>query len=132
MYYFLPIVIVLYFLVPRKLKNLVLLVASLFFYFVGEPIYSLLMIGSALSGWIHGLLIEKFRGTKWSKVALISSLIVGFGLLGFFKYSNFFITNINNILGLKGDASIGLLSIALPIGISFYTFQMLSYTIDLY
>ncbi len=132
LYYFLPIVIVLYFLVPRKLKNFVLLIASLFFYFVGEPIYSLLMIGSALSGWVHGLLIEKFRGTKWSKVALISSLIVGLGLLGFFKYSNFFITNINNLFGLKGDASIGLLSIALPIGISFYTFQILSYTIDLY
>ena len=123
-----PIVIVLYFLVPRKLKNFVLLIASLLFYFVGEPIYSLLMIGSALSGWAHGLLIEKFRGTKWSKVALISSIVVGIGLLGFFKYSNFFITNINNIFG----SEIGLISIALPIGISFYTFQILSYTIDLY
>ncbi len=128
LYYFLPIVIVIYFLVPKKLKNFVLLISSLFFYFVGEPVYSLLMIGSSLSGWVHGLLIEKFRGTKWSKVALISSLVVGLGLLGFFKYSNFFITNVNNIF----HTEIGLLSIALPIGISFYTFQILSYTIDLY
>lgn len=128
LYYFLPIVIVIYFLVPKKLKNFVLLISSLFFYFVGEPIYSILMIGSSLSGWAHGLLIEKFRGTKWSKVALISSLVVGLGLLGFFKYSNFFITNVNNIF----HTEIGLLSIALPIGISFYTFQILSYTIDLY
>ncbi len=128
MYYFLPIVIVIYFIVPRQLKNLVLLIASLFFYFVGEPIYSLLMIGSSLSGYIHGILIGKARGTKYAKIPLISSLVVGLGLLGFFKYSNFFISNVNSIF----RSEIGLLSIALPIGISFYTFQILSYTIDVY
>ena len=117
-----------YFIVPKKLKNLVLLIASLFFYFVGEPIYSLLMIGSSLSGYIHGLLIEKARGTKYAKIPLISSVVVSIGLLGFFKYSNFFIKNINSLF----KTNIGLLSIALPIGISFYTFQILSYTIDVY
>jgi len=128
LYYFLSATVILYFAVPRRLKNVVLLISSLFFYFAGEPIYSLLLIGSSFSGYIHGLLIEKYRGTKISKAALVSSVVVGIGLLGFFKYSDFFISNINGIF--KTD--IALFSIALPIGISFYTFQILSYTIDLY
>ena len=128
LYYFLPIVIALYFIVPNKFKNLILLLSSLFFYFWGEPIYTLIMVVMALSGYIHGLLIDKFRGTKKSKVALVSSLVVGLGALGFFKYSNFFIDNINNIF----DSAMSTLALALPIGISFYTFQILSYTIDLY
>ena len=89
LYYFLPATVVLYFIAPKKLKNTVLLIASLFFYFAGEPVYSVLMVCSSLSGYIHGLLIEKFRGTGFSKAALISSLVVGLGLLGFFKYSDF-------------------------------------------
>ena len=128
LYYFLPSVVILYFIAPRRLKNTVLLIASLFFYFAGEPIYSLLLVGSSFSGYIHGLLIEKYRGTKAAKAALISSVVVGLGLLGFFKYSDFFVSNLNGILGTK----IPLLALALPIGISFYTFQILSYTIDLY
>ncbi len=128
LYYFLPATMIIYFIVPRRAKNFVLLISSLFFYFVGEPIYVFLMVGAAFSGYIHGLLIEKYRGTKKAKVALASSLVVGLGLLAFFKYSNFFINNINNIFG----TGLALLSIALPIGISFYTFQILSYTIDLY
>jgi alginate O-acetyltransferase complex protein AlgI len=128
LYYFLPTVLAIYFILPNKAKNLVLFLASLFFYFWGEPIYTIVMIVSALSGYIHGLLIEKFRGTKKSKAALVSSLIVGLGLLGIFKYTDFFISNINEIF----NSSMSLLKIALPIGISFYTFQILSYTIDLY
>ena len=128
LYWFLPIVILLYFAVPWKLKNAVLLLASLVFYFFGEPVYTFLMLGSAFIGYLHGLIIDKVRGTKWAKVALISSLVFGLGALGFFKYSNFFITNINDIFHSK----IGLLSLSLPIGISFYTFQILSYTIDVY
>ncbi len=69
LYYFLPIVLIIYFLVTKKGKNLVLLIASLIFYFVGEPIYSILMIASSLLGFIHGLLIDKFRGTKKAKIA---------------------------------------------------------------
>ncbi len=127
-YYFLASVLILYFIVPFKLKNLVLLVASLFFYFYGEPVYTLLMIATILSSYIHGLLIDKFRGTVWSKVFLWSSVVTSIGALGFFKYSDFFISNVNSLF--KTDFS--LLGLALPIGISFYTFQTLSYTIDVY
>ncbi len=117
-----------YFIVPFKLKNFVLLVASLFFYFYGEPVYTLLMIATILSSYIHGLLIDKFRGTVWSKVFLWTSVITSIGALGFFKYSDFFISNVNSIF----KTEFSLLGLALPIGISFYTFQTLSYTIDVY
>lgn len=128
LYYFLPVVLIVYFIIPNRGKNFVLLIASLIFYFVGEPIYSILMIVSSLLGYIHGLLIDKYRGTKKAKVALISSIICGVGILGFFKYADFFIANINDLFKIE----LGLLHIALPIGISFYTFQILSYTIDVY
>ncbi len=121
-------VLVIYFIVPFKFKNLVLLITSLVFYFYGEPVYTLLMLGATLSSYIHGLLIDRFKGTKWSKVFLWSSVITSLALLGFFKYSDFFISNINSAF--KTDFA--LLGIALPIGISFYTFQSLSYTIDVY
>ena len=128
LYYFLPAVLVLYFLVPFKFKNLVLLAASLFFYFYGEPVYVVLMVVSSLSAYIHGLLIDKLKGTKWSKVFAVSSVIIGLSGLLFFKYTDFFITNTNSIFGTE----IGLINLALPIGISFYTFQTISYTIDVY
>ena len=128
LYYFLPTVLILYFAVPFKFKNLVLLIASLFFYFYGEPIYVLLMLASCLSSYIHGLLIDKTRGTKWSKLWLVSSVTTSLLMLGFFKYSDFFISNVNAIFSSK----ISLLGVILPIGISFYTFQTLSYTVDVY
>ena len=128
LYYFLVAVLALYFIVPFKFKNLVLLLTSLFFYAYGEPIYVLLMLVSCLSSFIHGILIDKYRGTKWSKVWLTSSVVTSMLMLGFFKYSDFFIQNVNSIFGSK----FSLLGIALPIGISFFTFQTLSYTIDVY
>lgn len=128
LYYFLPVVILLYFLVPFKCKNLVLLSASLFFYFYGEPVYVSLMIFSILSAYIHGLLIGKFRGRTLSKVFLVSSVIIGLSGLLFFKYTDFFLRNVNSIFG----TNLGLLGLALPIGISFFTFQTISYTIDVY
>ena len=128
LYYFLPLLLVIYFLVPKKGKNPVLLIASLFFYFYGEPVYVLLMIGACLSAYIHGLLIHRFRGSSWSKVFLWSSVITSLSLLGFFKYSDFFLENLNALAGLD----LRLLGLALPIGISFYTFQTLSYTVDVY
>ena len=128
LYYFLAAVLVIYFIVPFKYKNFVLLISSLFFYFYGEPIYTLLMLATTLSSYVHGILIDKFRGTKWSKVFLWSSVVTSLAVLGLFKYSNFFISNINGLFG----SEIKLLSLALPIGISFYTFQTLSYTIDVY
>ena len=123
-----PAVLLLYYIAPKKLKNTVILISSLFFYAWGEPIYVILMIISILSGYILGLLIEKFRNKKLSKVFLALSVIFSIGALGYFKYADFFISNFNAVTGL----SIPLLRIALPIGISFYTFQLLSYTIDVY
>lgn len=128
LYYFLPCVLILYFIAPRCLKNSVLLLASLFFYAWGEPKYVVLMAISIVLGYVFGLLIEAWRGTKLSKFFLILSLVTSLGMLGYFKYADFFISNFNAVTGL----SVPLLKIALPIGISFYTFQILSYTVDVY
>lgn len=126
LYYFLPCVLIIYFITPTKYKNSILLISSLLFYFYGEPIYILIMLGTILSAYIHGILIDKY--TKYKKIFLISSIIISLGILGLFKYLDFFIININNLL----DTKINLLNLALPIGISFYTFQILSYVIDVY
>jgi len=128
LYYFLPVVLGLYFIAPGKFKNFILLVASLFFYFYGEPVYSLLMVASIVSGYLHGLWINRARGGRCAKIPLVSSIIVSIGFLVFFKYTDFFIENVNSIFG----TNIALLKIIMPIGISFYTFQILSYTIDVY
>lgn len=129
LYYFVPIVFVLYFLVPNKFKNFILLVASLFFYAWGEPSYVIIMIGVSIIGYVFGLLIERFRERKFlSKLFMILSIIITFGILALFKYADFIISNINTLF----KSNINLLKLALPIGISFYTFQIASYTIDLY
>jgi len=128
LYYFLPCVLILYLIAPKKLKNAVLLLSSLFFYWWGEPRYVILMVFNIAFGYVCGLLIEKFRGKAASKLFMSLSVIVSIGLLGYFKYADFLIENFNAITGL----SVPLLKIALPIGISFYTFQLLSYTIDVY
>lgn len=128
LYFFLPLVLILYFIVPKVLKNSVLLISGLVFYAWGEPRYCVIMIISILVGYVFGLLIEKFRGKKLSKVFMILSVCTDLGLLVYFKYVDFFIDNFNNVTGL----SVPLLKIALPIGISFYTFQILSYTVDVY
>ncbi len=128
LYIFLPIVLILYFIVPQKWRNGVLLISSLLFYFFGEPIYVSLLIISSLSDYFHSLYIESHRGTKSAKFALISSLIVNLGMLGFFKYADFFLGSINTALGIN----IPLFGVELPVGISFFTFQTMSYTIDVY
>lgn len=128
LYYFLPIVMLLYFAVPKCAKNGVLLVASLVFYAWGEPKYVILMIASIIIGYISGLLIATFHDTKWKKLFLTASVIINLGFLAYFKYADFFVENFNALTGL----SVPLLKIALPIGISFYTFQILSYTVDVY
>ena len=128
LYYFLPIVMLIYFAVPKVLKNSVILIFSLAFYAWGEPIYVFLMLGTIAVNYVLGLLIEKFRGRAVSKISLILSLVFSLGTLAYFKYADFFITNFNAVTGL----SVNLLNIALPIGISFYTFQILSYTVDVY
>ncbi|MBR6620806.1 MAG: MBOAT family protein [Clostridia bacterium] len=128
LYFFLPCVLVLYFAVPKCLKNGVLMLVSLFFYAWGEPKYVFLMAATIIIGYVTGILIEKFKGKALSKAFLAVSVIVDLGFLAYFKYADFFISNFNAATGL----SLPLLRIALPIGISFYTFQILSYSIDVY
>ena len=123
LYYFLPITIGVYFITKDKYKNLVLLLCSLFFYFYGETSYILLMLVATFSGYIHGILIHKYR----KKIFLISSIVVNLGILVIFKYSNFITSNLKYLF-----SSIKIIKLALPIGISFYTFQILSYVIDVY
>ncbi len=125
---FLPAVLAVYYVVPARMKNGVLFLFSLLFYAWGEPIYVGLMIFSTVLDYCCGRAAEKYRGTGKSKVALIVSVTVNLGLLCFFKYTDFFITTVNNIFGV----SLPLLGLPLPIGISFYTFQTMSYTIDVY
>lgn len=125
---FLPIFLLLYFASPRRVKNIILFLGSLFFYAWGEPVYVLLMLFSTLSDYVHGRLIEVYRGKNAAKGLLISSIIINLGILGFFKYSDFLIGTVNQLFG----SSFPLLNLPLPIGISFYTFQTMSYTIDCY
>ena len=125
-YYFLPCVLIAYFIVPFKLKNLVLLIFSLVFYSWGEPRYIFLMMFSIAIAFAEGLLIEKADGKK-AKWVLAGSCAIHCALLIYYKYAGFFAENLN-MLGFN----IPLLKVALPIGISFYTFQILSYLVDVY
>lgn len=120
--------LLLYFAAPKPLKNAVLLGASLFFYGWGEKKLVLLFAAAILFGWGTGLLLHKLRGTVWEKKLLLLSVAVDLGLLTYFKYTDFFLSSLNSAWGLK----LPLTGIALPIGISFYTFQLLSYKIDVY
>ena len=129
LFFFFPLFILLYFTLPFKYKNYILLLFSLIFYAWGEPIYILLMIFSSIVDFINGKNIEKYKDdNKKKKFYLIISIIINISLLGFFKYADFFIKVINNILYLD----IPLLNLGLPIGISFFTFQTMSYSIDVY
>lgn len=126
---YLPLVLLGYYICPKKGKNLFLLIVSLIFYAWGEPKYVFLMIFSILVNYVFGLLMDKHRENKKRlKLMLVISVIIDLGLLSVFKYTDFIITNINSVFG----AGFDLLNIALPIGISFYTFQAMSYTIDVY
>ena len=128
LFYFLPVTLILYYIAPKAIKNLVLLLASLVFYGWGEPSYVFLMAGSIVMGYLAGILLEKINKLSLKRLVLITSLLISLGLLGYFKYANFFIENFNKATGI----GIPLLKIALPIGISFYTFQLISYVIDVY
>lgn len=125
LFYFLPCVLLVYFIVPQKGRNAVLLAASLFFYGWGEPKFLLFMVFSIVQGYVFARLIGRGRREK---LFLTLSLVLSFALLGYCKYADFFIENFNAVTGL----SLPLLKIALPIGISFYTFQIASYEIDVY
>ena len=131
LYVFLPAVLLLYFIAPRKIRNLILLLTSLIFYGWGEPKYIIVMVVSIIVGYIFGRLTGSFKKKskdKTAKLCVVLSTIVNLGILIFFKYTDFFISNINKV----GGFGIKLLDLALPLGISFYTFQILSYSIDVY
>ena len=129
LYSFLPVVLIVYFIVPKQLKNAWIMLSSFFFYGWGEPKFLIIMIASIAQGYVFGLLIEKFRDRKnLSRLFMILSCVVGLGLLAYFKYVDFFISSFNQISGL----ALPLVGIALPIGISFFTFQIVSYDIDVY
>ncbi len=131
LFLFLPVVLLLYFAVPRSWRNGILFFVSLIFYAWGEPVYVVLMLFSTLVDYTHGLWVEKFKergNIRAAKGMVLSSMIINLALLGFFKYADFLIGNVNGLFGLN----IPLLHLALPIGISFYTFQTMSYTIDVY
>ena len=128
LYCFLPLTLLVYFLVGDKYKNAVLLFFSLIFYGWGEPKYVFLMMGTIIMFFTCGLLIEKSNGSKWKKFWLSISVLLSVAVLLVFKYADFSILIINNMF----SSNIALLRLALPVGISFYTFQCLSYTIDVY
>lgn len=125
---FLPIFFILYFMVPGRMKNIVLLLGSLFFYAWGEPVYVLLMLFSTVSDYVHGRILGNLRKRDLRGLVLASSIIINLLVLGFFKYADFLIQTVNSLAG----TSYPLLKLPLPIGISFYTFQTMSYTIDCY
>lgn len=126
LYVFLPATLLLYFAAPRRMKNAVLLLCSLVFYGWGEPKYLILMLFSIAQGYLFGLLIEKYRGKTRSTVFFWLSVSLSLLLLAYFKYADFFLDSFRAVTGLPVPA----LQIALPIGISFYTFQILSYVVD--
>lgn len=126
---FLPVILILYYLVPRRLKNALLLLCSLVFYAWGEPVYIFLMIFSIIFNYISGLDIARnLKNRRAARGSLIFNLIVNLGILGFFKYEGFLLDSLNRVL----PVDIPYRELALPIGISFYTFQILSYIIDVY
>ncbi|WP_195263129.1 MBOAT family protein [Clostridium sp. 1001275B_160808_H3] len=126
---FLPIFVGVYYITPYKYKNLCILIFSLFFYSFGEPKYFPIMVSSIIVDYTISLLIQKnFKNRSKCKVLLLISIVFNIGILIYFKYSNFFIENINLLF----NSSIRKINLALPLGISFYTFQTLSYTIDVY
>ena len=136
LFYFLPCVFVLYFLVPMRWKNAVLLLASLFFYAWGEPKFVFVMMASIVVNWLFGLWVDRVRENRRAARGVVALMVVfNLSLLGVFKYLTFLLTNadfflsgFNALTGLH----IPLLRVALPIGISFYTFQILSYVVDVY
>ncbi len=126
LFYFLPVVLILYYIVPKKFKNLILFISSLVFYFIGEPKYGIVMIISILSTYLHGIFMDKYK--KHKKKFLVSAIVISLLFLIYFKYTDFIIENINTIF----NGTFDLLNLTLPIGISFYTFKMISYIVDVY
>src|SRR5699024_9468178 len=130
LFFFLPIALFIYYMSPKKLQNMTLLIISLIFYAWGEPVYVALIIFSASADYFFGLLIGNNRNKNKvkAKLALTGSLLINIGVLSFFKYADFLVINLNQIFGLNIQS----LDLPLPIGISLYTYQTMSYIVDVY
>ena len=127
--FFLPLTLLVYFLLPRLAwRNAWMVVASLWFYAWGEPVWVVLLLISAGVDYVHALIITRYRSHPLVRLAVVSCLVINLGILGVFKYSGFLMQNINLLLGTQLPVP----SFALPLGISFYTFQTISYVIDVY
>ena len=126
LYYFLPLVLIFYFITPKKYRNIILLISSIIFYAYGEPKYVFLMLLEIIISYYGAILIDKYPRYKETILAIF--ITIHLGLLCIFKYTNFLISNINNIF----NSNISPLNIIMPIGISFYTFQIISYLVDVY
>ncbi len=130
LFVFFPVVFLVYYALPKKFRNAFLLLSDLVFYGWGEPVLITLMLGSIVFNYFVGLLLERFDGSdKKRKAVLIVSVAVDLGLLAFFKYADFAVRNVNALIP---AANLALPRIPLPIGISFYTFQIMSYTVDVF
>lgn len=127
LYYFLPLVLLIYYISKKRYRNFILLIASLFFYFYGEPKYIIVLIISCIFNYYSGKVLENIN-PNFKKYILIFNLIINFGILFYFKYFNFFLDNINSLL----NTNLTFSKIIMPIGISFFTFQATSYIIDIY
>lgn len=125
---FLPIFLICYYLAPGRMRNLILFLGSLFFYAWGEPVYVLLMLFSTVVDYVNGRLIEGSRDPRRARIPLVASVVINLSVLCFFKYADFLIQTVNAVAG----TSLPSFELSLPIGISFYTFQTMSYTIDVY
>jgi len=132
LFLFLPLTLTLYFLTGKKRRNLFLLFASLIFYAWGEGFYLFILLISIFINYSCGLLIDHHRGSKRSSVYLAVAIVLNLGILALFKYANFVVANLNSILAVFGSGQLFLAPVHLPIGISFFTFQALSYVIDVY
>lgn len=129
LFLYLPIVLAVYFCTPLRWRNAVLLAVSLVFYGWGEPVYVFLMVFTVAVDYVFGLLVEKWRGERRGRIALAAAVAINLGILAFFKYADFVIVNLSALPFLSWLEPIG---VEMPIGISFYTFQSLSYVIDVY
>ena len=132
LFLFFPVFLVGYVLIPKNLKNTWILISSLAFYYWGAPLFIYLLVSATIIDFFLINEIHKSKTVTRKKLFLISSLTLNLGLLAYFKYANFFIENVNSALGLAGFNEISWMKIALPIGISFYTFETLTYAIDVY
>ncbi|MCL2511309.1 MAG: MBOAT family protein, partial [Bacteroidales bacterium] len=130
--YFLPVVLLVYFLTPRRFRNYTLLASSLVFYAYGAPDFFFLFVGSIVLNFYVVKVMYGAKQVKWKKIFCGVSIALNLSLLLYFKYANFFMENVNTILGFIHRPEIPWMVVALPIGISFFTFQSITYTLDTY